>query len=131
MKQAVLINVKEIVGRQKLSEEAETFVLATVTNNPHISCRQIASQCDLSVKSVWTILKRHKFHPYHICLHQSLSDNDFENRRIFCTWALHQLEIDQQFFDYVLFTDEASFTNHGQLNKHNMHYWAIDNPHWL
>ena len=32
------------------------------------------------------------------------------------------LEIDQQFFDYVLFTYESSFTNHGQLNTHNVHY---------
>ncbi|EGI65601.1 hypothetical protein G5I_05901 [Acromyrmex echinatior] len=30
------------------------------------------------------------------------------------------LEIDQQFFDYVLFTYESSFTNHGQLNTHNV-----------
>jgi len=27
---------------------------------------------------------------------------------------LHQLEIDHQFFDYVLFTDASSFTNYEQ-----------------
>jgi hypothetical protein len=31
----------------------------------------------------------------------------------------------------VLFTDEAAFTNHGNVNLHNMHFWAMENPHWL
>jgi len=36
-----------------------------------------SSQCDLSIKSVWKILKRRKFHPYHICIHQSFGSNEF------------------------------------------------------
>lgn len=35
------------------------------------------------------------------------------------------------FFLSVLFSDESSFTNHRQVNRHNMHYWAVENPHWL
>ena len=43
--------------KTKCDEEAEIFVLAAVVNNsPHVSCRQIASQCVcVSVKSVWKI----------------------------------------------------------------------------
>jgi len=26
-------------------------------------------------------------------------------------------------------SDEASFRNNGQLNRHNCHYWSIYNPH--
>lgn len=31
----------------------------------------------------------------------------------------------------MLFTDEATFTNHGNVNLRNMHYWALENPHWI
>jgi hypothetical protein len=27
--------------------------------------------------------------------------------------------------------DEVSFTNHGQVNLRNMHYWSVENPRWL
>ncbi|XP_025163792.1 uncharacterized protein LOC112590689 [Harpegnathos saltator] len=27
--------------------------------------------------------------------------------------------------------DESIFTNHGGVNRHNMHYWSVENPHWL
>ncbi|KOC59118.1 hypothetical protein WH47_12602, partial [Habropoda laboriosa] len=30
-----------------------------------------------------------------------------------------------------LFTNEATFTTHENLNLHNMHYWAVENPRWL
>lgn len=35
------------------------------------------------------------------------------------------------FMTKILFTDEATFTNHGQVNVHNMHYWSVENPRWL
>ncbi|KZC15045.1 hypothetical protein WN55_08609 [Dufourea novaeangliae] len=31
----------------------------------------------------------------------------------------------------VLSTDEATFTNRGQINLRNMHYWATENPPWM
>jgi len=62
--------------KTKIGEKAETF--AAIANS-----RQIASQCDLFVESVGKILKR-KFHPYHICLHQSLDSNNFKNKQRVC-----------------------------------------------
>jgi len=32
--------------------------------------------------------------------------------------------------DTVLFIDEKIFTNHGNVNLHNMHFWTVENP-WL
>lgn len=40
------------------------------------------------------------------------------------------LRQDQQFFRFVMFSDEATFHSTGQLNRHNSHYWSHDNPHW-
>ena len=31
----------------------------------------------------------------------------------------------------ILFTDDASFTNYWNVNVYNMHFWAVENPHWL
>ncbi|EZA49294.1 hypothetical protein X777_12319 [Ooceraea biroi] len=72
-----------------------------------------------------------KFHPYHLSLHQALHGMDFVNRVEFCQWAQQQIRINDSSFDTVLFTDEATFTNHGNVNLHNMHFWAVENPHWL
>ncbi|EZA48216.1 hypothetical protein X777_14222, partial [Ooceraea biroi] len=80
---------------------------------------------------VLRILKRHSFHPCHIALHQKLHGNDFIHRIEFCQWALQQLEVNEFFFNRILFTDESTFTNHGQVNRRNMHYWSVENPRWL
>ena len=40
-----------------------------------------------------------------------------------------QTILDQIFLENVLFSDEASFSNHWGVNKHNCHYYAQNNPH--
>jgi len=114
--------------RTVTGENSEIAVLAVVADNPQVSSRQIERDLGISQRSVLRILKRHKFHPYHICLHQELHGDDFENRVEFCQWAL--LQIQDNFFN-ILFSDESTFTNHGQVNRHNIHYWALENPRWL
>jgi len=37
---------------------------------------------------------------------------------------------DADFFKYVLFSDESTFKNTGELNTHNCHYWSDVNPYW-
>jgi len=38
------------------------------------------------------------------------------------------LHRDPEFFRYVTFS-EATFHNNGQINRHNCHYWPMENPH--
>jgi len=40
------------------------------------------------------------------------------------------LNRDRIFFKFALFSDEITFHNTGQLNRHNSHCWSIENPHW-
>lgn len=110
--------------------ENEVTVLAAVAVNPRVSCRQISKDCGISVSSVLRILHRHKFHPYHMSLHQALEYNDAQNRVNFCHWAQQKIQNNGQFFTKVLFSDKSTFTNHGQVNTHNMHYWSEQNPRW-
>lgn len=102
-----------------------------MANNPNLSTREIARNCALSRCSAWKILKRHKYHPYHVSMHQELHGDDFHNRVTFCQWALERIRRNPDFFSRVLFSDESTFTNHGAVNRHNMHYWSIENPQWL
>lgn len=112
-------------------ENNQIAVLAAINYNPRVSIREISHQLGISHTSVWKILKRHNYHPYHFSMHQELHGDDFNNRMVFCNWALTQLQRDPQFFCRVMFSDETTFTNHGKINRHNMHYWSIENPHCL
>lgn len=117
--------------RSATSEENDTAVLAAVAFNPHVSSRNIARESGISQTSVMRILHRQKFHPYHVSLHQELHGNDFARRVQFCEWAHQQIRGQQIALRQILFSDEAHFTNHGEVNRHNMHYWATENPRWL
>ncbi|CAH0553446.1 unnamed protein product [Brassicogethes aeneus] len=112
-------------------ENNQNAVLASVAYNPHVSTRAISRDSGIALTSVWRILKRQKFHPYHISLHQELHGDDFNNRVAFCNWAQAQLQQDPEFFSRVLFSEESTFTNHCEVNRHNMHYWSVENPRWL
>lgn len=124
-------NKKRLRAKKVTDENNATNILAAVINNPHTSTRELERQSGISRRSILRILHTHKFHPYHMSLHQELSENDFQNRLEFCQWGLRQLQIDNTFLNKILFTDEATFTNHGQVNIHNMHYWSEENPRWL
>lgn len=118
--------------RQKpvINEENTLSVLLCVVENPQVSTRIVSRELDISQTSVSKILRDNKFHPYHIQLLQELEGNDFERRIQFCEWVLNKVEEQPHFFDYVLFADEATFHSNGNVNKHNMHYYATENPHF-
>lgn len=112
-------------------EENQIAVLAAVALDPHAGTRGISRDLGMSQSSVRRILKKQKFHPYHVSLHQDLQGNDHQNRVAFCQWASERIDESPDFFHRVLFSDESSFTNHGTVNRHNMHYWSAENPHWV
>jgi hypothetical protein len=115
----------------KVTHEAnEVAVQAFIVNDPHTSTRQISQGSGIS-PSVIQILHSHKCHPYHLSLHQELHGNDFSARVEFCEFEINQLQNSNDFFRNALFTDEASFTNNGQVSFRKMHYWSVENPHWL
>lgn len=102
-----------------------------MVHDSHVSTRQLSRDSGMSQSSVCNVLKRNKYHPFHISLHQDLHGDNFQNRVRFCQWALQQMQRNPNFFYLVLFSDESSFTNHGAVNRHNLHYWSVENPHWL
>jgi hypothetical protein len=68
-------------GREALvtSGSIEEEVLDTVHENPHNSTKSTAQQVGTSQFSAVKILKKNKFHPYHLQLYQDLHGTDFGN----------------------------------------------------
>jgi len=99
-------------------------ILAAVHLNPHNSSYQMEKQTGMPRTTILRILRKHGYHPYHITLMQAITPNDMRLRLQFCRWAQQMIRGNPAFFYYVMFSDEATFQNTGQLNRHNCHYWA-------
>lgn len=111
-------------------EENEHVVISALTENPHISQRKISRDYGISRSSVQRIMKKHKYHPYRIQLHQLITDNDANMRMEFCRWILEKCDQNMDFPNYVMFTDECSFHNTGLVNRRNFHFYDTENPHF-
>lgn len=103
-------------------------VLGMTVINPQISQRTISRELNICQKTVQRILKANNFHAYHIQRHQALTEYQKQKRVASCHWGLGKLQEDPNFFDKVLFTDESSFQNIGDINCHNFHYYSDVNP---
>ena len=113
------------------TEENQLTVLLKLEEDPHTSQRIISNETDVGRKTVQNIIQSNKMHPYHVQLMQELNNDDYERRVRFCEWAAQKIEQDRMFFNYVLFADEATFHKNGNVNRHNFHYYATTNPHFI
>ncbi|EFN88025.1 hypothetical protein EAI_06541, partial [Harpegnathos saltator] len=77
------VQPKKRTRMASVTRENEIAILAVVNNN-HISTREIARDSTLLRTSVCKILKRHKYRPYHVSMHQELHGDDFHNQVTFC-----------------------------------------------
>ncbi|EZA54505.1 hypothetical protein X777_05484, partial [Ooceraea biroi] len=94
---------------------------------------QIERESGINQRSVLRILHRHKFHPYHLSLHQALHGMDFVNRIAFCKWAQQQIRINDSFFDNKIigphFIDEHLIgNNYANFLEHNLGHLLEDLP---
>lgn len=105
--------------------------MGSIIENPHVSQRKINDTTELSRRSIGRIIKKNKFYPYHIQIHQELLEADYNRRLEFSLWVLGKLADEEDFLDYVLFTDESTFHNNGLVNRHNFHYYCDENPNFL
>lgn len=112
-----------------INDENQLQILMATTENPHVSTREISRLLDISQTSIVRTLKSNKFHPYRIHSNIELRDNDIEARQVFCQWATTKINAQANFFNNVLFTDEATFHSNGIVNRRNFHYYSDENPH--
>lgn len=67
------------------------------------------------------VIKKYKFHPYLIQMHQELYEIDFHRRIEFCLWVPDKFSEGEHFLDYILSSEEPTFHNNGLVNGLNSH----------
>ncbi|GFX09964.1 DUF4817 domain-containing protein [Trichonephila clavipes] len=93
------------------------------------SAREAARRLGLPPSSVRNILRR-IFHLYAYKLQSchELLPADTAQREAFAKWAFSKMEQDPTWVFNILWTDEAHFSLHGDVNNHNCSIWATSNP---
>lgn len=121
------------VGQVPTRVDVENEVINAIQNEPDVSTRRLARRYSVSNSTIWEIIHRAGYYPYHLQRVQALYAGDRERRLFFCHWFLEQPRrvLYTNFAWSVLFTDEAEFTRNGINNFHNQHLWALENPHGI
>ena len=110
-----------------INEEIEINVLAYFEAHKENSIRDLVSDSNLSLITIWRILKKHKFIPYKYRRVQTLMPGDTERRLAFCHWLLNTYNVNNNILKYIFWSDEAKFSNRGMVNRKNRHYWSKEN----
>lgn len=113
------------------SEQNMVNVLAYVAVNPHVSIRTIAEEIGVSSSSVHRILKTHNYHPFKLHLTHELRPTDPDRRLTFIAIMQVMMQDTPNLLSKILWSDEARFHNNGVVNRHNSHYWSVENPRWV
>lgn len=115
--------------RNVRSVENIARVNESVTESPKTSIRRRSQQLAISRSSLQRILAKDlRLHAYKIQLTQELKPRDHHHRRIFANWILEQTELDDEFGNRIIFSDEAHFHLGGYVNKQNCRIWGRENP---
>ncbi|KAJ8944486.1 hypothetical protein NQ318_011743 [Aromia moschata] len=62
---------------------------------------------------------------------QELLEDDPDRRVKFCDLLMTCIDQNQLSLEWIVFSDEATFTLNGHVNRQNWRYWAEENPHWM
>lgn len=106
-------------------------ILEAAEEDPEASTREIGRQLGLSHTKVWKVLNEDRQHPYHYTRVHVLREEDKPIRLQWCINMQARIRQQEDFLDFLLFSDECKFGETGTFNQHNCHYWAHENPHLL
>lgn len=126
-------HVRDISRKRPLQidEETRLNMLLEVEENPVTPAREVARVHGVSHTSVLKVFKDAKKYPYKMQNLHELNEDDPDRRLDFCERFMAFIDGGQIPLEWVLFSDEATFTLHGHVNRHNCRYWADENPHWM
>ncbi|GFX37186.1 uncharacterized protein TNCV_199371 [Trichonephila clavipes] len=93
------------------------------------SARETARRLGLPPSFVRNILRQIlQLYPYKLQSCHELLPADTAQREAFAKWAFSKMEQDPTWVFNILWTDEAPFSLHGDVNNHNCRIWATSNP---
>ena len=126
---SVLDNRGNIYQRSGRSTENVAAVSRSVEEDPKTSIRHRSQQLNIKPSTLFNILHRDlHLKAYKIQLTQELKPTDHALRRQFVSWAIEKQEENENFFNKIIFTDEAHFQLNGYVNKQNCRIWGEENP---
>lgn len=115
----------------KIDENTQLNVLLAMEENPVTAARRVARVNSIHHKSVLKILKSANKRPYKMQPVQELLEDDADRRVQFCELMMNAIDENRISSEWILFSDEATFTLNGHVNKQNCRYWSDENPHWV
>ncbi|GFX06179.1 DUF4817 domain-containing protein [Trichonephila clavipes] len=93
------------------------------------SARKAARRLGLPPSSIRNIFRRIlQLYPYKLLSCHELLPADTAQREAFAKWAFSKMEQDPTWVFNILWTDEAHFSLHGDVNNINCRIWATSNP---
>lgn len=123
---------KRVYHRSGRSLENIAAVRESIADAPKTSIRHRAQQLHLKRSTLHTILTKDlHLKAYKIQLTQELKPIDHQARRTFVNWALQRKEENGDFFNKIIFSDEAHFHLGGYVNKQNCRIWGEENPRMI
>jgi hypothetical protein len=125
-----LNNVYRGTQRRVRTPENIERVRQAVLRSPRRSAVRQATALNLSDRSIRRILHVDLgFHPYKIQMVQELRPLDFPARLQFCRDFLALVGNNRDVLNNLIMSDEAHFHLTGSVNKQNMRYWSVEQPH--
>ena len=88
--------------------------------------RRVSSLLGISHNSVWKILKLKGIRAFKKPKAQMISIEDKNNRLDFCNWLIEAELENPSILNDILFTDEAVFYLHGNVNPRLNFYWCTN-----
>lgn len=103
--------------------------MAAETSTGSSSAREAERRTGIPEASIRRILHGMlDLYPYKIQTLHQLLPADTDARQKFATWALEQMQRNPQWLLNVMWTDEAHFSLHCDVNTQNSRIWATSNP---
>ena len=107
-------------------QAVKDFLDPFLSKNETVSLRRVASELQLSLATVWRIVRRRlHLYPYKPRLVVPLSAAHRTDRREFCKWLIGKR---RNFEDFVVWSDEKWFVLNQSPSRQNERYWATQNP---
>ena len=110
----------------KCTEDNKQLIKAMLEENPSTSIRQITKELELSVGTVWKIMRKElKLYPYKPKNVVPLTKAHKQGRLEFRHWLLEQPD---EFPNQVIWSDEKLWEEKVRPNKQNERYWGLCDP---
>ncbi|XP_036185884.1 DDB1- and CUL4-associated factor 16 isoform X2 [Myotis myotis] len=116
-------------GRPSTSRSTQNIeaVRESVAKSPGTSIRRRGQELDISKSSLQRILTKDLHYPaYKVQLTQELKPTDHAQRREFVECIMEQQQVDADFSNKTIFSDEAHFHLDGLVNQQNCRIWGSE-----